>query len=260
MAKKNIDRGAAAKENAMALLESRRPSVDYGGDVFVLKTGVKCLISPKMVFTDKTGNKTKIRYHQSFNSIFEDEQDDEGVRLTRIPLNKKTVITDPLLRDYLLLRQEFGKAYELIDPAKNAKLHLEQLETFDTVWDSVRDQTTEGLKSLNLMLTNMTLTQMSTMTVPELKLSLRAIAEKNPGRVKEALADPIIKTLYLYHMGVSLGEIKYMPRREAVVWTDSNQDLCKVPINKDPGLHTARLLLTDEYLSAREMLEKKIND
>ena len=111
-----------------------------------------------------------------------------------------------------------------------------------------------------MLIPSMAISEVNKALPSRLRLMLREIASKNPEDVKDVLQDPILNTIYLYHMGVALDIIKFSPKREAVLWTDSGQELCKVPVNKDPGLHTARQLLTDEYLKAKELLESKLND
>lgn len=253
---------ANAVKSANAYLEDARPKVDTGEAMFALKKGVNLLVPPKFTYTDKEGNKTKVRYVRDQNTIFADKQVDsgDGVVLEQIILNEKNVIKDPLLRDYLLLYPAINKRYELIDPAGQAQKEMDRLSKFDTVWDQVRQLSLESTKALNLLLTDTKLSSMANSTMPELRLSIRNVALKDPDKVAEALADPKLETLYLYHMGIALGVIKYAPKREAVLWADSQKDLCKVPVNKDPAMWVARQLLTDDYLQSKELLETKIND
>jgi hypothetical protein len=250
-----------ARTSAKNLIKERRPAVDSGMAVFALNKGINLLISPKFTFIDSEGNRTHVRYAQDQNSIFVDEQVEiDPIKLSRIVLNEKTVIKDSLLMDFLLINPSFGKLYKLIDPAGEAKKEMDRVSKFDDVWDSVRQLSLENTKALNLLLNDVSLSQMANTTMPELRLSIRKIAEKDPERVQEAMADPVLETLYLYHMGIALDVIKYLPRREVVIWTDSQKELCKVPTNKEPSMFVARQLLTDDFLKARELLETKLND
>lgn len=248
-------------KSAELLLKARRPEKDLGASVFELMRGVSRTLKPKFIFVDKEGNKTGVRYSSTLNSIFEVEQDNyDVVRLEHITLNQQTVIYDKLLRDYLLLHPSYGKMFRLVDPVRVAKQALERTDTFDEIWFEVRGLADDKLKSLLLLLTPTSLSKLSSMERPELRYMARLITERKPGDVKEALSDPILETLHLYHMGVGLDVIKYVPRRGAVVWGDSDKEICKVPANKEPSTFLARAMLTDEYLKVRELLEQKLND
>lgn len=263
MAAKNaLTRSQAAIKNAERIIEKRKPLSDPGYTVFNLKKGAYLMIKPKFVFVDKDGNKTLVRFTKGANSIFADEQDETGgIKLEYIALEANNVIRDPQLVQFLLLHPGYGKKFSVVDPAGNAKREMERLEEIDNVWDDVRALELESLKSINLMLLpKLSLSQVNQMSKAELTLNLRTLSHNNPKLVREALDDPSLKTLYLYHLGVELNVIKFSPQREAIIWTDSNQEVCKVPINKDPGTHLSRMLLTDEYLKVRELLEQKIHD
>ncbi len=246
---------------AKKLIKERQPAVDSGMTVFALVKGVTLMVNPKFTYIDDDGNRTHIRYAKDQNSIFVDEQVEiDPIKMQHITLSEKNVITDKVLQNYLLLHPGFGILYKLIDPAGEAVKEMDRVSQFDEVWDAVRQLSQENTKALNLLLTDTPLSAMANTTLPELRLSIRKIAERDPERVKEALEDPVLKTLYLYHMGTALGVIKFLPRREVVLWTDSQKELCKVPVNKDPGMFVARQLLTDDFLKARELLEQKLND
>ena len=250
-------------QNAKKVIQDRRPAVESNMSVFRLKGGHTLLVRPKFMYKDENGGKVKVRYSDQFDSIFVDEQDDGGepVKLERIPLSATNTLHDPLLRDYLLLHPDYGRKFYLVDKEGDAQRDLEKIDKFDSVWDEVRKLEDHQLRALTMMLIpSMAISEINKALPSRLRLMLREIASKNPEDVKDVLQDPILNTIYLYHMGVALDIIKFSPKREAVLWTDSGQELCKVPVNKDPGLHTARQLLTDEYLKAKELLESKLND
>ncbi len=248
-------------KNAKELIDSRRPASDLGYVAFELRKGTSLLLNPKFVFTDREGNRIRVRYLRGFNSIFVDEQQlTEEVKLEYISLETQNTTRSRQLIDFLLLHPGFGSLYNLIDPAGEARREISRIEVFDDLWDRVRALELQRLKSVNLMLTNLALTQINQMSEAELRLNIRTIISRNPESVAEALDDPVLDTLYLYHLGTELGLVKYSPVRGAVLWTDSNEELVKIPVNKDPGLYTAKMLLTDDLLKARELLEGRIHD
>jgi len=252
-------------KKAKEIIESRRPKNLNRPTVFSLKKkrGVYRFLQPVFTFVDEEGNRVKVRYIKDQNSIFADEQkfdDLETIKLENIPLKEHNEVKDPLLRDFLLLHPSFGKSYILVDPEGEAEQRLKKIEAFDEVWDKVRSMSSEELKGLIMLLTGKSLTSLTGQSNSELRLLVRGIAEQDPQRVSEALNSQEIKTLYLYHTAVALGYLKYIPHREVVIWTDTQKELCKVPTNRDPGMWVAKQLLTDDFLSAKEILEKQIND
>lgn len=258
--KNSLDRSRESMKSAEQLLKERTPKAT-GDTVFALKQGVSLIIKPKFTFVDSKGNKTGIRYGRNLNTIFEDAQHDyDTIRLEHITLEQNTIVRDPNLRDFLLLHPLYGKKFSVVDPVASAESALKKYEVFDEVWDDVRAMNVEQLKSLLLLLTPTTLSALADATLPVLRMSVRVIAEKNPDSVREAIADPTLETLYLYHMASALDVIKYYPRRESIVWVDSGKEICKVPTNKEPSTHLARLMLEDDYLKVRELIEQKLND
>lgn len=248
-------------KSADKVLKERRPESDASVAIFELLRGVNLVLKPKFVFVDSGGNKTGIRYSSTLNSIFEvDQHEYDTIRLEHITLNQQTVVRDKLLRDFLLIHPHYGKRFRLVDPVRVAKAALYKTDLFDEVWFEVRALADDKLKSLLLLLTPATLAGLSALSRPELRYTARLITEKSPSEVKEAMADPILDTLHLYHMGVGLDVIKYNSRRGAIVWCDSDKEICKIPANKEPSTFLARAMLTDEYLKVRELLEQKLND
>jgi hypothetical protein len=263
MAKKeqNLDRTELAIQSAEQSLKERQPSKDYGVFVFRLFRGDKRLLKPKFLYSSPEGNKVSVRYSPMFNTIFVPEQDDNGeaVKLEYITIGKTTTVRDRVLANFIMLHPSYGKHFGLVDPAGDAKKELEKQTVVDDLWYDARSLPEESLKALLMLMTDMKMGALVDKTLPELRLTVKGLVNKRPFDVKEALEDPVLKTLYLYSSASFLDVIKYIPKQGIVIWTDTKKELCKVPVNKDPAIHVARLLLTDEYVKARELLEQAVN-
>lgn len=262
MAKKEISTKVdeSAVKEAKALIDSRRPKLD-GVHFFKLINGSYRMISPKFTFTSSDGVKVKIRYNKEFNTIFEDDQDNGGypVKTQYIVLDKHNQVSDKALIDFLLLHPVFGKGYTVVDPAGNAEKELRVLEAFDDVWDKVRSLTEEQLKALILLLMPSKLVDINNKTIAELRLMIRHKAQTDTQEVAESLESPLLRTLYLYHMALELGEIKYDKKSGYIIWTDNKKEIIRIPEDKDPGMVVARALLQEDNIRIRELLEEKIN-
>lgn len=251
-----------ARKSALKTINERLPSIDYEANTFKLLKGKQRIVRPKFIYKSEKGNKIPIRYSKTENSIFADEQA-EPVNLEYINFDQQLVVRDKNLLHFMLLHPQYGKLWKLNDPNKDAEQELDKVSRFDQVWDSLRQLDDQTLIGVYLMLPETgrhTLEGLSQKPRTLLLMGLRKIAESQPDKVREVLEDPVLKTLYMYHMAVGIGILQYIPRREAIVWTDSKKEVCKVPVNKDPGMHLARLLLTDDFVQARELLEQQLND
>jgi len=257
----NLSPDDAAKKFASELLKKRRPISKHGGATFKMLRMNDFMLQPKFMFRDGNGNATLVRYAKNMNSIFAFEQyDGDDVRLERIPLVKSINISDPNLRDYLLIHPRYGRDFVLVDRQREAKEELERVEAFDEVYAKVRSLDSHKLKSLYLLLIPGLPHEASSLSVPELRVKIRPVAEEKPYVVQEALDNPILDTLYLYYLGEALKVIKYEPKLGAVKWAVSGKELCKVPASQDPAKHVARFLVMDENIAAKEMLEKELYD
>lgn len=255
---KEKDSGAikAAKE----LIKMRLPKADYNAFVFKLKKGHTLMLKSKFTFVDENGSRAQVRYVSDMNSIFVDEQDNSmPVKLNTINLRPSTTITERLLTHYLLIHPKYGKEFTLIDPAGEAEKELQSIDKFDEVWGEVRAQPVETLRGLNILLTPVSVGALASMSIAELKLPLRNLTKKDPEAMQEALKSPIIKPLYMYHIASALDIIRFMPKRGAIIWVDTDKEICKVPINEEPGVFFARMMLTSDFAKVKEMLEDRIN-
>lgn len=253
-----------AIDAAKKIIKDRLPLHKKGTATFRLLNSLSFLISPKFYFRDSEGKRVLVRYTRQSNSIFAEQQDDvDGeIELRRISLKESTLIDDPNLRDFLLLHPWYGKYWELVDKQKDAKLELDRIERFDEIYGKVRkDLSEEQLKSLYMLLIPETQPQsVSSMTTPELRIGIRKIAENKPEKVEKAMASPLLKTLYVYHMAEALKVLAFDPQSGVVKWVESDKELCKVPVDKDPAMYVAQLLTMDEHVSALERINKELYD
>jgi hypothetical protein len=243
-----------------SLAKSRMPKHEVGYYVFMLNSGRAHIMKPKAIVTSKSGVKIRLRYSKDSNSIFELEQETDGVEpmLEHIMLGESNTITDASLVEYLLIHPDYGKNYVIYDGAGSAEKELEAFDEFDDVWDKVRALSLEEMKAMLMLDTGRGLSEINKIAPSEIKLALRKKSESNTKGMTELLASPLLKPIYMYNMGLTLGYIKYT-KAGTVIWADSQRELCKVPANQDPAKHVARFLTQDENLGVYELLTEKIN-
>lgn len=261
-AKKKTEQTAISE--ATELIKSRRPLKPERGATFRLKGLFMIHVKPRFTYVSPSGKKELVRYSKNENSIFVSEQvgydEDTGSKNHTIVLNKNTNITDPLLRDFLLLHPHYGRYWELYDPEREYKNKLALIDAFDDVWFKVKDLSVSEMRALLYFMSPSPYISVDTMDKAELKVSLRNITEANPTAMKNALSNPRVKNLYLYHLGTSLKELMYDEHSGEIKWASSGKAICKVPASQKPGMYFAELVSTQEYADVLVELEKRLYD
>lgn len=264
MAKKSVEpvleRDELGISELKSLAKGRLPKHEVGYYVFMLNSGRTHILKPKSIVTSKSGVKVRLRYSKDLNSIYELEQETDGIEpmLEHIMLGETNTFTDAALVEYLLLHPDYGTKYVIYDGAGSAEKELEAFDEFDDIWDKVRALSLEQMKAVLLLDTRKGISEINMLSTPEIKLTLRTKAQKDTKGLSELLASPLLQPIYLYNMGLALGYIKHT-KSGSVVWADSGRDICKVPADKDPAIHVAKFLLQDENLGVLELLTEKIN-
>ena len=147
---------------------------------------------PLLWFDEQKGVNRVLRYSANQKSPFEDEQDDNVVRVPiefedgflRVPK------TNPVLQEFLHYHPLNGKRFVEVDSEKDASVELEKMNIEADALIEARNLTLDQLETIGRVVLGNNVTKMST---AELKRDILIYVRNNPEEFMKLINDPLLK-------------------------------------------------------------------
>lgn len=216
---------------------------------------------PLLWFDEEKGVNRVLRYSANQKSPFEDEQDDNVVRVPiefedgflRVPK------TNPVLQEFLHYHPLNGKRFVEVDSEKDASVELEKMNIEADALIEARNLTLDQLETIGRVVLGNNVTKMST---AELKRDILIYVRNNPEEFMKLINDPLLKLQSNVQLFFDKGILSFRNKQKEVWYnTASNKKkMLTIPFGEDPMYVVSSYLQSDEGLEALKMLEAMIKE
>jgi hypothetical protein len=216
---------------------------------------------PLLWFDEQKGVNRVLRYSANQKSPFEDEQDDNVVRVPiefedgflRVPK------TNPVLQEFLHYHPLNGKRFVEVDSEKDASVELEKMNIEADALIEARNLTLDQLETIGRVVLGNNVTKMST---AELKRDILIYVRNNPEEFMKLINDPLLKLQSNVQLFFDKGILSFRNKQKEVWYnTASNKKkMLTIPFGEDPMYVVSSYLQSDEGLEALKMLEAMIEE
>jgi len=216
---------------------------------------------PLLWFDEEKGVNRVLRYSANQKSPFEDEQDDNVVRVPiefedgflRVPK------TNPVLQEFLHYHPLNGKRFVEVDSEKDASVELEKMNIEADALIEARNLTLDQLETIGRVVLGNNVTKMST---AELKRDILIYVRNNPEEFMKLINDPLLKLQSNVQLFFDKGILSFRNKQKEVWYnTASNKKkMLTIPFGEDPMYVVSSYLQSDEGLEALKMLEAMIEE
>ena len=254
----------------------RKSNKKHGGDTkgsttFMLIGGKEnpiWMLRHKDVYgIDKNGDERQLKYVRGAKTIWADEL--EGRRRTMVEFTDGSLVVknnNQTLINYLKAHPEFGKKFEIYDPAQKAKEKLEKLDRVDEAKEILRKMNSDEKTAIATLIWGDR--QVSSLTDVELSLKLREYVEDYESYETDDLTkteyflakydSPFTHAKFLVIQAIKAKVLEKSVDSTSVKWGKNGEVIVPVAVGKDPVSVMAEFLLSDQGTTTFQELKKQM--
>jgi len=216
---------------------------------------------PLLWFDEEKGMNRVLRYSANQKSPFEDEQDENVVRVPiefedgflRVPK------TNPVLQQFLYYHPLNGKRFIEVDNEKDASKELDRINMEADALIEARALTVDQLETIGRVILGANVERMST---SELKRDVLIYVKRYPEEFLRQINDPLLKLQSNVQLFFDKGLLSFRNKQKEV-WFNTSTNKTKmltVPFGEDPIYIVSSFLQSDDGIEALKMLESMLED
>jgi hypothetical protein len=216
---------------------------------------------PLLWFDEEKGMNRVLRYSANQKSPFEDEQDENVVRVPiefedgflRVPK------TNPVLQQFLYYHPLNGKRFIEVDNEKDASKELDRINMEADALIEARALTIDQLETIGRVILGANVERMST---SELKRDVLIYVKRYPEEFLRQINDPLLKLQSNVQLFFDKGLLSFRNKQKEV-WFNTSANKTKmltVPFGEDPIYIVSSFLQSDDGIEALKMLESMLED
>ena len=216
---------------------------------------------PLLWFDEEKGMNRVLRYSPNQKSPFEDEQDENVVRVPiefedgflRVPK------TNPVLQQFLYYHPLNGKRFIEVDNEKDASKELDRINMEADALIEARALTIDQLETIGRVILGANVERMST---SELKRDVLIYVKRYPEEFLRQINDPLLKLQSNVQLFFDKGLLSFRNKQKEV-WFNTSTNKTKmltVPFGEDPIYIVSSFLQSDDGIEALKMLESMLED
>ena len=216
---------------------------------------------PLLWFDESKGVNRVLRYSPNQKSPFEDEQDENVVRVPiefedgflRVPK------TNPVLQQFLYYHPLNGKRFVEVDNEKDASMELNQMNIEADALIEARNLTIDQLETMGRVLLGVNPEHMST---AELKRDVLIYVKRYPEEFLKKINDPLLKLESNVQLFFDKGLLSFRNKQKEVWYNTSfnKTKMLNVPFGEDPMYIVSSFLQSDDGIESLKMLESMLED